>query len=85
LYDLQNSVTSILEWQKHILRSSQQEQAKQHIISMVDDKTVYWLGDWGMKMLPQKYRETMKDWFGKKASLTTSTAFLCWMAPNLKK
>jgi hypothetical protein len=66
LFDIITSTEAILGWQKHILRGSQQEYGKQKILATISTSCVYWLRDWGMKILPRKFRETQKDWFGKK-------------------
>ena len=65
-YEVEQARQSILEWQRHIIRGTQQEAGKKVLLDMVNSNTVYWLRDWGMKILPEKYREAMQDWFGKR-------------------
>lgn len=36
------------------------------MLELLDQETVFITQDWAMKLLPQKYRETQADWFGKR-------------------
>ena len=65
-YEVEQARQSILERQRHIIRGTQQEAGKKVLLDMVNSNTVCWLRDWGMKILPEKYREAMQDWFGKR-------------------
>jgi hypothetical protein len=66
LHVVMASIDDIFEWQRHIIRGNQQDLGKQKMLENLNSQTAYWLRDWGMKMMPQKYRETMTDWFGKR-------------------
>ena len=57
---------AILSWKCHILRSANQDQARLDILDKLDQETVLIVNDWAMKFLPQKYRESQADWFGKR-------------------
>jgi hypothetical protein len=65
-HEFQIAKNAVYEWQQHILRGQQQELGKKSIIDSLDESSVYWLRDFGMKLLPRKYREPMSDWFAKK-------------------
>ena len=60
--------TDILQWKAHILRSINQEAAKQDQLGIITNNATYALivMDWEMKFLQLKYREKKSDWYGKK-------------------
>jgi len=66
IFDFTTSFESIINWQKHIIRGAQQDLGKEVMLKKAGRRTIYWLRDWGMKIIPQKYREKQVDWFGKK-------------------
>ena len=55
-----------MSWKCHVLRSASQDQARIDALEKLDDNTVLIINDWAMKFLPQKYRESQTDWFGKR-------------------
>ncbi|CAH3158880.1 unnamed protein product [Pocillopora meandrina] len=57
---------AIMSWKCHILGSANQDQARIDALEKLDDNTVLIINDWAMKFLPQKYRESQTDWFGKR-------------------
>lgn len=59
-------VRSINAWKAHLLRSCNQEDAKQDALQKLDKKSCFVIMDWAMKFLPLKYREQMSDFFGKR-------------------
>ncbi len=64
---LANSATlAIQSWKCHLLRSCHQDQARLDIIDALEPEAVFIVSDWAMKFLPQKYRESQTDWFGKR-------------------
>ena len=65
-YTFQQSVTAINSWKSHQLRSLQQDKARTDILNSLEPNEVLITNDWAMKFLPQKYRETQADWFGKR-------------------
>ena len=74
VYDLEQARTDILQWKAHILRSVNQDKAKQDIISNLNDSSALVVMDWAMKFLQMKYRERQSDWFAKRGiSLHVST------------
>ncbi|KAK3717710.1 hypothetical protein QZH41_009788 [Actinostola sp. cb2023] len=66
LYTIQSATLSIQSWKCHILRSLNQDQARFDALGLLDQETVLIVNDWAMKFLPQKYRESQSDWFGKR-------------------
>ena len=65
-FEYTESVRNIQAWKAHLLRSSNQEEAKQHILEKLDDNSCLVIMDWAMKFLPVQYREHMSDFFGKR-------------------
>ena len=66
LFIFQTAQLAIMSWKCHILRSANQYQARIDALEKLDDNTVLIINDWAMKFLPQKYRESQTDWFGKR-------------------
>ena len=66
LYDFTNAKNAILLWKSHILRSVNQESAKQEVLQRLDGESVLVVTDWAMKFLQMRYRERQSDWFGKR-------------------
>ena len=66
LYDFEKAVSSIKEWKAHIMRSANQERAKQDIMDVLDSGSVLILMDWAMKFLQLRYREKQSEWYGKR-------------------
>ena len=69
VYTIQSAMLAIQSWKCHILRSWSQDQARFDILDIVDEQTILIVNDWAMKFLPQKYRESQSDWFGKRGIL----------------
>lgn len=63
---VKSSKLAIESWQCHILRSVNQNQARIDLPARLDDESVLIIDDWAMKLIPQKYRESQADWFGKR-------------------
>ena len=68
IYDLMQARTDILHWKAHILRSINQEAAKQDQLEIITNNPNYALivMDWAMKFLQLRYREKQSDWYGKR-------------------
>ena len=66
LFSCKQAVQAIESWKAHQLRSIRQDKARLHIIDSLKEDTIFVTQDWAMKFLPQKYRETQADWFGKR-------------------
>lgn len=65
-FTYQQSVSAIYSWKAHQLRSIQQDKARTDLLNALEPNEVLITNDWAMKFLPQKYRETQADWFGKR-------------------
>ena len=48
------------------LRSVHQDAAKSEIVDSLKSSQVLLIMDWAMKFIPTSFRETQRDWFGKK-------------------
>ena len=60
------SYLTILSYLKsHQLRSVHQDQARIDAINALDEHSALIVSDCAMKFIPQRYRESQKDWFGK--------------------
>ncbi|KAK3751918.1 hypothetical protein QZH41_007936 [Actinostola sp. cb2023] len=66
LYDFDHAQSDILLWKAHILRSINQEEAKQDALKAADSESAILIVDWAMKFLQIKYREKQSNWFGKR-------------------
>ena len=68
LYDFEQARTDILQWKAHILRSVNQDKAKQDVMRNLnrDESSALVVTDWAMKFLQMKYREKQSDWFAKR-------------------
>ena len=65
-YSYRQAVESIKAWKLHQLRCSRQDEARTNVLDNLDQNSVHITQDWAMKFLPQKYRESQSDWFGKR-------------------
>lgn len=65
-YDLQAAIPKLDEWKAHIVRSVHQDAAKTAVVDNLSKTEALLIMDWAMKFLPTSYRETQRDWFGKK-------------------
>ena len=66
LYLYHNAALAIRAWKRHLLRTVRQDQARFDALDFLDEQTVLMVNDWAMKFIPQKYRESQADWFGKR-------------------
>ena len=66
LYDFEQARTDIFQWKAHILRSVNQDKAKQDVIRYLNDRSALVVMDWAMKFLQMKYREEQSDWVTKR-------------------
>ena len=49
-----------------ISKKVRQEQSRLDVLKRLNENTVLVVNDWAMKFLPQLYRESQQDWFGKR-------------------
>ena len=57
---------NILDWKVHILRSCNQEKAKQDLLQNLNTSEAIVVMDWAMKFQQMKFREKQSEWFGKR-------------------
>ena len=56
MYDFDHAKSDILLWKAHIIRSINQEEAKQDALRAADDTSAILIMDWAMKFLQMRYR-----------------------------
>ena len=85
LYDFKLAQTDIFEWKSHIVRSVNQEAAKQDQLKTIstNQNCALVIMDWAMKFLQLKYREKQSDWFGKRG-LSWHISTVITRDPNLE-
>ena len=66
LYDFSQAQENIFKWKSHILRSVNQDMAKQNLLQSLDETSAVIIMDWAMKFLQRKYREKQADWFAQR-------------------
>ena len=66
LYDFKKAEKAINQWKNHIMRSANQERAKQDVLNQLDSSSKLLVMDWAMKLLQLRYREKQTDWYGKR-------------------
>lgn len=65
-YRCDQAVEAINAWKAHQVRFVQQDKPRHAMLDKLSPQEVTVTQDWAMKFLPQKYRETQADWFGKR-------------------
>ncbi|KAK3745252.1 hypothetical protein QZH41_010884, partial [Actinostola sp. cb2023] len=65
-YELNSAVPLIEDWKAHVLRAMHQASAKIDLFDSLTSNQVVVIMDWAMNFLPSSFRETQKDWFGKR-------------------
>ena len=65
-FAVESSVKQIDAWKAHLLRSSNQDQARLDVLRSLNQESTLLVLDWAMKFLPRKFRESQTDWFGKR-------------------
>ena len=66
-YDVKNAVKDIVEIQKHLIRDVQQKKSKNFRLEQLHDELpAFWLKELSQKILPMKFCEGQKEYFGKK-------------------
>ena len=66
LFLYESAKGAIQAWKSHQLRSVRQDQSQLDVLDLLTSETVLIVNDWAMKFLPQLYRESQQDWFGKR-------------------
>ena len=65
-YDVRTSIEAVLRYMKHQIRDHQQRKAKTYAFDHLTDETAFWLKDFAQKVIPIRYREGQREYFGKK-------------------
>ncbi|KAK3085974.1 hypothetical protein FSP39_011508, partial [Pinctada imbricata] len=65
-YILQQSTKAVYEWKQHILRTMNQDRARQSVMDSLQPDEALLERDWAMKFLPMEYRESQSKWFAKR-------------------
>lgn len=65
-YDVESALPKLEDWKAHIVRAVHQDAAKSFVVDNLSGSQVLLIMDWAMKFLPISFRETQRDWFGKK-------------------
>ena len=66
MFDYKECVQDISAWKAHLLRSINQEKAKQDALDKLNEESCLTVMDWAMNFLPHHYREQMSEFFGKR-------------------
>ena len=66
MFGVSHAADAINVWKAHLLRTVNQEQAKQEARSVLNEEAVLIIMDWAMKYLSRRYREQMSDFYGKQ-------------------
>ena len=68
IYDFKQARTDIFQWKAHIVRSVNQEAAKQDQLEMIanNPESVLVVMNLAIKFLQLRYREKKSDWYGKR-------------------
>ena len=61
---LNDSKAAILQYQSHLVKVFCQEREWQRLMDQKDPQTVFFEIDWGMKILPRRYRGKQSEWYG---------------------
>ena len=62
----ESATQAIQSWKSHQLQSVRQDQSRLDVLKRLNENTVVIVNDWAVKFLPQLYRESQQDWFGKR-------------------
>ena len=65
-YIITSCKSNIEAWKAHLLRDANQDLARQEILESLDENSILLVSDWAMKYVPKKFRESQRDWFGKR-------------------
>ena len=65
-YDVEIAVQNIHEYIKELMGYSQQMKAKFEAFDKLSESARFWLKDFCQKIIPLKFRESQKEYFGKK-------------------
>ena len=64
IYHVNNAIKDIIDYMKHMRDT--QKKAKNHCFDRLEDDSAFWLKDFCQKILPARFWEGQKEYFGKK-------------------
>ena len=69
VYDGSIAIKDIIEYIKHLVRDALQSKAKSYAFHKIDNNSALWLLEFSQKIIPIKYCESQKEYFGKKGRI----------------
>ena len=79
------AIKDITEYIKHLVRDAQQSKAKSYVSHKIDNNSALWSGDFSQKIIPIKYRESQKEYFGKKGMTLCTDVFFYKFNDSIQK
>ena len=75
VYDGSIAIKDIIEYIKHLVRDALQSKAKSYAFHKIDNNSALWLLEFSQKIIPIKYCESQKEYFGKKGRILRIDVF----------
>ena len=85
VYDGNIVIKDIIEYIKHLVTGAQQSKAKSYAFHKIDNNSALWLHDFSQKIIPIKYCESQKEYFGKKGMTLHIDVFFYKLNDSIKK
>ena len=85
VYDGNIVIKDIIEYIKHLVTGAQQSKAKSYAFHKIDNNSALWLHDFSQKIIPIKYCESQKEYFGKKGMTLHIDVFFYKLNGSIKK
>ena len=83
--DCNIAIKDIIDYIKHLVRDVQQSKAKSYAFDKVDNNSAFWLCDFSQKIIPIKYCESQKEYFGKKGMTLDIDVFFSKSNDSIQK
>ena len=84
-YDIEVAIEAIFDYIKHLMRDAQQKNAKEFAFSHISETVGFWLKDFSQKVLPVKFREGQKDYYGRRGMSLHIDVFFTKQDGKMKK
>ena len=65
-YDVNNAIKYITEYMKHQVGDPQRKKVKSYVFNDLDKSSAFWLQDFAQKVLPVKFWEGQRKYFGER-------------------
>ena len=85
VYDCNITIKDIIEHIKHLVRDVQQSEAKSYAFDKVNNNSALWFCDFSQKIIPIKYCESQKEYFGKKGMTLDKDVFFSKLNDSIQK